>query len=85
LRFSIASLFFICLGFIFLCLWGFFSFLLDSIYNALSPTAVDDSILLMQDISWAFGVICALFFIVGIVLIFVLDSFADEPEMYWRQ
>jgi hypothetical protein len=32
----------------------------------------------------AFGIICVLFFVVGIVLFFVLDATAEEPEMYWR-
>ena len=85
MRFTFASLFFIVLGFIFLVLWGFFSFYLDTIYDALAPSAVGNSLELMENISLAFGVICALFFVVGIILIFVLDSFADEPETYWRR
>lgn len=84
MRFCLASLFFIVVGFIFLAIWGFFSFYLDTIYAALAPTALGNSLALMENITLAFGVICALFFIVGIVLIFVLDSFADEPETYWR-
>lgn len=84
MRFSLASVFFIVAGFIFLVLWGFFTLYLKTIYDALEPMAVGNTVEIMENITTAFGVICALFFVVGIVLIFVLDSFAEEPELYWR-
>lgn len=84
MRFSLASLFFIIAGFIFLALWGFFSFLHEQIFDALTPTAPTEAIGIFTLLGDAFGVLCAIFFITGIVLFFVLDSLADEAEMYWR-
>jgi len=85
MRFSIASLFFVCLGFIFFVLWAIFSFFLSEIYDALSPSAPVGAMTTLDLVPVAFGVICAIFFVTGLVLIFVLDSLADEPEMYWRR
>jgi len=33
----------------------------------------------------AFGVISAIFFVTGIIAIFVLDSLSDDPELYYRR
>jgi len=85
LRFSIASLFFVCLGFVFFALWAFFSMFLNEIYTALYPTAPTGAMHTLDLVPTAFGVICAIFFVTGILLIFILDSFAEEPEMYWRR
>jgi len=85
LRFSIASLFFVCLSFIFFVLWAVFSMFLDEIYNALSPTAPVGAMATLDLLPYAFGVICAIFFVTALLFVFVLDSLADEPEMYWRR
>lgn len=82
MRFSLASLFFIGVGFAFLALWGIFSFVLSEVNDALLPGPTGASTT-MELLPTAFGVLCAIFFITGIVLVFVLDSLADEPEMYW--
>ena len=88
MRFPLAALFFLISSFIFFCFWAFTSLLLSSVGDALTPLSTDfmsssqgEFITLLPT---AFGIMCVLFFLVGILLIFVLDSLADEPEMYWR-
>jgi beta-lactamase regulating signal transducer with metallopeptidase domain len=89
MRFPLAAMFFVISGFIFLAFWGFSSLLITTVTDAISPLAADlnetglDEIITL--LPTAFGFICVLFFIVGIVLIFILDANADEPEMYWRR
>lgn len=84
MRFSIAALFFVCMAFIFFILWAVFSFVLKEVYDALSPSAPAGALTTLDLLPIAFGVICAIFFVTALVFIFVLDSLADEPEMYWR-
>jgi len=38
---------------------------------------------LLSDIQLAFGVICCITFVAGILLIFILESWSDEPETYY--
>lgn len=92
MRFPIAALFFIISGFIFFVCWAVASFLMTTVSDAMSPFAANLSstgatatINTIGLLSTAFGVLAALFFIVGVVLIFVLDSWSDEPELYWRR
>lgn len=85
MRFSIAALFFVCLSFIFFIMWAVFSYFLDEIYDALSPSAPVGAMATITLLPTAFGVLCAIFFVTSLVLIFILDSLADEPEMYWRR
>lgn len=85
MRFSIASLFFISMGFVFLAFWGFFSFVLSEVNSALYDSAPADAQTILDLLPSAFGVMCAIFFVTGIVLVFVLDSLADEPEIFWRR
>jgi len=89
LRFPLAAMFFVIAGFIFLAFWGVSSYLISSVTSAMSPYAKDlgqpSYINLLSELPWAFGVFCVLFFVVGVVLFFVLDATADEPEMYWRR
>lgn len=89
MRFPLAAMFFIIVGFIFLACWGVSSYLLSVVVDAMSPLAVKLNSSsynnLLVELPWAFGIICVLFFVVGIVLFFVLDATADEPEMYWRR
>ena len=89
MRFPLAAMFFIVVGFIFLACWGVSSYLLSVVTDAMTPLANDlgqpSYTELLTTLPWAFGFICALFFVVGIVLFFVLDATAEEPEMYWRR
>ena len=83
MRFSISAIFFIIAAFIFFVIYAVGSRLLQVVADALipyAPTEADRIITLLQN---GFGVIAVLFFIIGIVLIFVLDSFADENEYYY--
>ena len=89
MRFPLAALFFLIMSFIFFCAWAVASALLSAVSDAITPLSTDfmassqgSFITLLPT---AFGIICALFFIIGVLLIFVLDSLADEPEMYWRE
>jgi len=84
MRFPLAALFFIILSFIFLAFWGFSSLLISETSDALSPSAPSEALSIINLLPTAFGIICVVFFIVGILLIFILDSFAEEPELYWR-
>ena len=89
MRFPLAALFFLVTSFIFFVSWAVSSYLLSAMGDALTPLSTefmaDDLSQYITMLPTAFGVMCALFFIVGILLIFILDSLADEPEMYWRQ
>lgn len=87
MRFPLAALFFMVSSFIFFVGWAVSSYLITTVDDALTPLAsfstsnFSDLVTLLP---MAFGILCALFFLVGLLLIFVLDSLADEPEMYWR-
>ena len=88
MRFTTTSIMFIVAGFIFLAFWGFSSLLIDEVGNALDD--VDDNLPtdyteIRNLLPTAFGIIAAIFFVCGIILIFVLDSISDEPEMYYRR
>jgi len=84
MRFPLAALFFLIASFIFFCLWAIMSYYLDTIQDALLPTAPADAISILNLLPNAFGVICAVFFIAGILIFFVMDALADEPETYYR-
>lgn len=73
------------MGFIFFALWAILSRYLGAVYDALYTDAPAGAQSIMDLLPTAFGVLCALFFVVGIVLFFVMESLADEPEMYWRR
>lgn len=84
MRFSIAALFFMIGSFIFFICWAVGSLVLDEFYDALAPSAPAGALDIIGLLPVAFGVISAIFFVAGLLVIFVLDSLADEPEMYWR-
>ena len=88
MRFPLAALFFLIMSFIFFASWAVSSYLLSAVGDALTPLSAgfmaSDLGQYITLLPTAFGVICALFFIIGVLLIFVLDSLADEPEMYWK-
>lgn len=85
MRFPLAALMFLIAAFIFFVLYAVGSLLLTEVSDALSPTATSEAADLITLISTAFGIISVVFFVAGILLIFVLDSLQDEPEMYWRR
>ena len=87
MRFTITSVLLIVTGFIFLIIWGWVTFLLQTVNEAMSPhaTGLDATFAFELDlIPAAFGVIAIIFFVAGILATFFLESFSDEPEMYWR-
>ena len=88
MRFPLAALFFLISSFIFFVSWAVTSYLLSSVSDAMSPLAAalsgSGATDIISMLPTALGIICAFFFITGILLIFVLDSWSDEPEMYWR-
>ena len=88
MRFPLAALFFLISAFIFFILWRVGSLLIDTTYDAMEPLSEGlpaGYASLIALLPTAFGIICAIFFVTGILLIFVLDSLADEPETYYRQ
>ena len=88
MRFTLASVFFIIAAFVFFICWAVSSYTITEIGDALSdsdsgfPASYQNIKTLLPT---AFGIIAAIFFVVGILLIFVLDSLGDEPEMYYRR
>ena len=87
IRFPLAALFFVIAGFVFLAFFGMGSLLLTEFDDALINK--DDLDSTLQDeldlITDAFGYIAAIFFVTGILLIFILDSLSDEPEYFYRE
>ena len=79
MKFPVAALFFVIGCFIFFVYWVFGSLIVNTVADAL-PSSQADHIVNM--IPWAFGIICAIFLICGIVAVFVMESFSDEPEYY---
>ena len=69
----------------FLAFFGVGSLLLSSMDDALDPSTVDAQFSYEVDlIISAFGVIAAIMLVLA-VIVFILDSLSDEPEMYWRR
>jgi len=90
MRFTIASLFFIFASFFFFISWAVTSFMLNEMYTAMSNAGASQNLnanfeSIISLMNTGFGIICVIFFICAIVVVFVLDAFADEPEMYWRR
>jgi len=89
MRFPLAALFFIVSAFVFFVFWAVSSYLISVVGVAMTPLATElgsaeySSELTL--IPYAFGIICAIFFVTGVILIFVMDSLADEPEVYYRR
>ena len=88
MRFPVVALYFIIAAFIFFVLFAVSSLLINETLDAMDDyvTGLDarynEQINL---ISTAFGIISAIFFVTGIVAIFVLDSLSDDPELYYRR
>lgn len=80
---------FIVAAFIFFVCFAVSFKLIDETHTALDPY-VDDvgegQLSYLHDlIPYAFGIIGAIFFIAGILIIFVFDSLAEEPEYFYRR
>lgn len=84
MRFPLAALFFVIGSFIFFVFWAVMSLYIDTIYDALAPTAPVGSLTVINLIPIAFGIISVIFFVAGLLVIFVMESLADEPETYYR-
>lgn len=88
MRFPAAALFFVIACFIFFVLWATTSLLLSEVGGAMQPLAsklsTDNYSNMLNMLPWAFGIICAIFFVSAIIVVFVLDSLGDEPEIYYR-
>jgi len=86
MRFPIASLGLIIASFIFFVLWATTSFLIGKTNDVMSPLAdklgTGNYGNMLDMLPWAFGIICAIFFVSAIIFIFVLESLSDEPEYY---
>ena len=85
MRFAFSSIFCIITGFVFLLMWGVTSYFLNEVKDAMTPyltgTTYSNYITLIPT---AFGISAALFFIVGIVLFFIVDTMSEDYEGYYR-
>ena len=86
MRFPVAALLLVVTGFIFLAFFAFGSFLISETGDAL--IARSDSLdpqfgYQVNIVTTAFGIIGAIMITMA-VIIFVVESFSDEPEYYWR-
>lgn len=88
MRFPIAAVMFLVGSFIFFIFFAATSYIQTNVMEALDPLDDDldqtyhDEITLLSN---AFAVIASIFFVVGLLLIFILDSLSEEPEYYWRE
>ena len=85
MRFPLAAVMLVVASFIFFILFAVSSLLMTEVGDALDN--VDDGMPseytnLRNLIPTAFGIICAIFFVSGILLIFFLESTSDEYEFY---
>lgn len=88
MRFPLAAVLFIVASFIFFTFFAvsfYFMTTVDTAIDNLSPGYDSTFQSLVDLLPTAFGVIGVIFFIVGILLIFVLDSLRDEPEYFYRR
>jgi len=89
MRLPISALMFLISSFIFFVSWAVASYFLNAVTDAMTPlyAGLGDSTLTgyLTLLPTALGILCAIFFVTGILLIFVVDALADEPEMYYRQ
>lgn len=92
MRYPLAAIFFTISGFIFFAIYTFITYFLDTVDDALTPmlttlsaegqTTVAAHFDLIQK---AFGILSIIFFLVAILLIFLVDSWRDDPEYYYKQ
>ena len=91
MRFPLAALLFLVASFIFFVIWAVSTYMLSAVSDAMNPMS---SMLsaegaasftgMLDLLSVAFGIICVIFFVAGILLFFFLESVSDEPEYYRR-
>ena len=85
MRFTLASVFFLIAAFAFFIMWAISSFVITEVGDSLDDSGFDSQYQGIKNLlSTGFGILAAIFFVAGILLVFVLDSLADEPEMYYR-
>jgi len=88
MRFPLVALLFIVSSFIFFTFMAVSYLIMTNIDTAidnLSPGYDSTFQGIVDLLPTAFGIIGILFFVVGLLLIFVLESLSDEPEMYYRR
>lgn len=84
MRFPIASIIFVIASFVFFIIWACMSYFIDQFTTALTPYAPSQAQETMTLLTNAFGFFGVLFFFIGVVLVFLLDSTRDEPETFWE-
>ena len=92
MKFPLAAVFFLVFSFIFFISWVISTYLVNSVKDALAGPAAEtmNSVALyhyndlLTILPVALGFLCVLFFIFGIILLFVLESWSDEPEYFYR-
>ena len=88
MRFPIAAVVFLAMSFIFFVTFAVGHLVLSEVDDAFDPYDDDldasfgETVTLLKD---AFGIIGAIFFVSGILIFFVMDSFSDEDELYYRE
>ena len=86
MRFTLASVFFLIAAFAFFIMWAVSSFVITEVGDSLDDSGFDSQYQGIKTLlSTGFGILAAIFFVAGVLLVFVLDSLADEPEMYYRE
>lgn len=88
MKFAVAAVLLLVAVFGFFIGYAVCSFLLGTVLDVLTPfadqlstsNAKDDMVL----VNSGFGIICAII-LVFIIIVFVLDSLSDEPEVYWEE
>jgi len=91
IRATLAAIFFIISGFIFFVFWAVSTFIISTFYDTMEPIGKDqitgwmnpEYMNIINQLQPAFGVICALFFLVGILLLFAMRALASEDEYYY--
>ena len=88
MRLPISALMFLVSSFLFFVGWAVSSYFLNAVVEAMAPhyAKLGEPVLTgyLTLLPSALGVLCAIFFVTGILLIFVVDALADEPEMYYK-
>lgn len=87
----IAAIFFLVSSFIFFVLWAVGSFILGETYDAIRSVgestipgwAVPSFLNTINQFAPAFGIICAIFFLCGILMIFAMRALSGEDEYYY--
>jgi len=88
MRFPIAAVGFIAASFVFFIMFAACTLIMTEINDAVEP--LDDDLGAtyedeMNLIPTAFLIIGCIFFVSGILIIFIMESVSDEPEYYYRR